>query len=865
MIEIKNLTKKYKTKKKNSCKALNDINLTLPNSGLIFVLGKSGSGKSTLLNLIGGLDNITKGSITVDGNDISSFKERQYCNYRNTHIGFIFQDYHLIDELTVYDNIVLSLNLRRIEDKNLVINALKKVDLENYENRYPNELSGGERQRVAIARAIVKSPRIILADEPNGNLDSVTSKQIIELLKTLSDQCLVLIVSHNKNDAYKYGDRIIELSKGNIIKDISKNSDYKDDIFIHDNNIYYPSDTILNDKDIELINSNKDKPIIKVNDKYQNTIIKDIKTEKIEIENKKLSIKNSIKLSLNFLKNKIFRILLSSFITSAILVILSLSLTIIFFDSGEIIKKELSSMNSKDIVYVKDISKDITKEYSKSHICEIEDGDIEDIINTGYNGNIYKLYSPALYITNTAFSYGIKQNVIASKSIYVSTSKGTLVCNEEFVKDRFEKFNLLAENKTYEKYGFYITDYIADSLILYKSKYKTYDDLLGPYVPVQACYGYINGVIETNYKEKFSSIIETINHLNEKEFKEYCRSAEYQEFYDYVLNYLAISYSFEPDFIEHFNESCQYNWAGALGMMNFHKDGKVYENTNGYFVADGYNNLKKDLEYNECVFTISQYNSIFNTNYTANNLDTFVPHSITIDFYRNGDTNKQNKRMTIELFIKELIPFHASTIALVSKELFSDLSQHNNICYSLYLDGVNEIDSLTEVMQKNGYGLSSYIASGLYTMTKAVDVFIPIFRLIAIVLCLGIIMILTNFSIKMIKDKYHDIGILKALGTQNKSIGNIFGIQIFMIAILTILMSILGYYFFIDLANGVLISSLKELAPNYVVLDLDFLTFKFHVVYINIILILVLCIISLFLPLIKIKNIKPVKIIKTNE
>ena len=167
----------------------------IQNKGLVFVLGKSGSGKSTLLNLIGGLDNITSGSIIVDGNNISSFKEKEYCDYRNNHVGFIFQDYHLIDELTVYDNIILSLNLRRIEDKNDVVNALKKVDLEGYENRYPTELSGGERQRVAIARAIVKKPRIILTDEPTWNLDTNTATVIIRILKELSKDCLILIVS----------------------------------------------------------------------------------------------------------------------------------------------------------------------------------------------------------------------------------------------------------------------------------------------------------------------------------------------------------------------------------------------------------------------------------------------------------------------------------------------------------------------------------------------------------------------------------------------------------------------------------------------------------------------------------------------
>ena len=196
MIKITSLTKIYKSKRRRKCRALSNINLTLPDTGLVFVLGKSGSGKSTLLNLIGGLDNITSGSVEVDGNDLAKFREKDFCNYRNTHIGFIFQDYHLIEELTVYDNIALSLNLRRMDDREKVLAALARVDLAGYEDRYPAELSGGEQQRVAIARAIVKKPRIILADEPTGNLDTNTATAVITLLKELSKECLILIVSH---------------------------------------------------------------------------------------------------------------------------------------------------------------------------------------------------------------------------------------------------------------------------------------------------------------------------------------------------------------------------------------------------------------------------------------------------------------------------------------------------------------------------------------------------------------------------------------------------------------------------------------------------------------------------------------------
>ena len=259
MIKITSLNKTYKSKKRRKCHALNDICLTLPDSGLIFVLGKSGSGKSTLLNLIGGLDSVSSGSIQVDGNDLARFKEKDFCNYRNSHIGFIFQDYHLIDELTVYENIRLSLDLENKAEDHLIGEALARVDLAGYEERYPTELSGGEQQRVAIARAIVKKPRIILADEPTGNLDTHTARAIVELLKELSTDCLILIVSHNINDANNYADRIIELKKGQIISDKTRNPDFLDEVSLQNGELIYPQGLALSDTDIDFINNNNSK------------------------------------------------------------------------------------------------------------------------------------------------------------------------------------------------------------------------------------------------------------------------------------------------------------------------------------------------------------------------------------------------------------------------------------------------------------------------------------------------------------------------------------------------------------------------------------------------------------------------------
>lgn len=223
MLEIKNLTKVYRSKTGESVCALDDVSVSFPESGMVFILGKSGSGKSTLLNVIGGLDGYDNGEFIIRGKSSKSFKGSDFDAYRNTFIGFIFQEYNILDDFTVGANIALALELQgKKATSESINNILAQVDLVNYAKRKPNELSGGQKQRVAIARALVKEPQIIMADEPTGALDSNTGKQIFDTLKQLSREKLVLIVSHDRDFAEKYADRIIELSDGKIISDVTK-------------------------------------------------------------------------------------------------------------------------------------------------------------------------------------------------------------------------------------------------------------------------------------------------------------------------------------------------------------------------------------------------------------------------------------------------------------------------------------------------------------------------------------------------------------------------------------------------------------------------------------------------------------------
>ena len=223
MLKLENITKIYEGKNFKQI-ALNDVTLAFRNNEFVSILGPSGSGKTTLLNIIGGLDKYTYGNLIIDGVSTRKYKERDWNNYRSKKVGFIFQSYNLINHQTVLSNVLLSLNIAgkpKKESIKLAKKVLKHVELENYIKKKPKELSGGQMQRVAIARALVTNPDIILCDEPTGALDSQTSIQIMELLKKISKEKLVIMVTHNVTLANKYSDRVIALNDGVITYDTS--------------------------------------------------------------------------------------------------------------------------------------------------------------------------------------------------------------------------------------------------------------------------------------------------------------------------------------------------------------------------------------------------------------------------------------------------------------------------------------------------------------------------------------------------------------------------------------------------------------------------------------------------------------------
>lgn len=291
MIRIDKLNKYYNKGRKNQICAINNTSIELPDKGLVVLLGPSGCGKTTLLNAIGGMDKVDKGNIYINGKRITRRFSCKIDEIRNLEIGYIFQDYKLIDNMSVYDNVSIALKMIGIKDKKEIKNRvdyiLDRLSIYRYRHRPSGMLSGGERQRVGIARALVKNPDIILADEPTGNLDSKNTIEIMNIIKSISRDKLVILVTHEVDIAKFYADRVIEIVDGCIDKDYeNKNNndlDYRIDNKFYLKDFKYYKENKDNDINIDYYSDSRDKLNLVIIVKNGNIYIKNKDNEKIEV------------------------------------------------------------------------------------------------------------------------------------------------------------------------------------------------------------------------------------------------------------------------------------------------------------------------------------------------------------------------------------------------------------------------------------------------------------------------------------------------------------------------------------------------------------------------------------------------------
>lgn len=523
MLEIKNLTKIYKNKVGADVKALDDISLKFPETGMVFLLGKSGSGKSTLLNVCGGLDNPTSGEIIVKGRSSKDFTQSDFDSYRNTFVGFIFQEYNILNEFTVYDNIALALELQDKEvNSKIVEELLEKVDLKDYGKRKPNTLSGGQKQRIAIARALIKNPEIIMADEPTGALDSQTGAQVLDTLKKLSKDTLVIVVSHDREFALNYGDRIIELKDGKVISDVTKTSEKQNEI---SKNVSVIGDTLSiksgadlsqsdfdsikefikstksdvvlskNDKDIDAlkksakINDKGEKEVFKNTDK-ESLVLKSYTEEDSKFIKSKLPLRHAFKIGISSMKNKPFRLFMTVVLVSVAFMLFGLLSTMMFYSSENTFK---DTLNKSDYKYMK-ISKlykvkntsysngEEVYKYTDTVQTTLSERDFQNLKEKYGNEVFYSVYSGFSYSAQNTMSRYYKTSVNnfaymeSDNSIY-STIVGSYPKNDNEILLSSYIVDSMIHNMPYDDKGNAISlkdrdDIIGKSIKFVNNTYK---------------------------------------------------------------------------------------------------------------------------------------------------------------------------------------------------------------------------------------------------------------------------------------------------------------------------------------------------------------------------------------------------------
>lgn len=427
MLEVKGLKKFYKSKSGNTVKALNGVTLSFPERGMIFLLGKSGSGKSTLLNVCGGLDTPTDGEVIVKGKSSKDFTQSDFDSYRNTFVGFVFQEYNILNEFSVENNIALALELQGKEKNQAAVDKiLKEVDLEDYGKRKPNTLSGGQKQRIAIARALIKDPEIIMADEPTGALDSNTGKQVFDTLKKLSKDKLVLVVSHDREFAETYADRIIELKDGKVISDVSKTAEkqeilnnnvsivgnsvlcVKDGSHLGEEDFQFIKDFLKQNKNALICSDEKDvnnfKKTARINDDGYKEVFNDTDEDKIvkkkytEKDSKfissKLPMKRAFTMGISGLKSKPFRLIVTSLLCTFAFVLFGLLSTMMLYDGDAVFKESITKSDYTRIKAIKQYQINsefysgdtLESEYSYMVPTRMTKDEVDNFANTFGNG-----------------------------------------------------------------------------------------------------------------------------------------------------------------------------------------------------------------------------------------------------------------------------------------------------------------------------------------------------------------------------------------------------------------------------------------------------------------------------------------------
>ncbi len=709
MLELKKVSKIYKTKS-NDVAALNDVDLYFEDNGLVFITGKSGSGKTTLLNVIGGLDNFSSGEILIKGKSTKDFSKSDYDSYRNTYIGFVFQEYNLLDNMTIEKNIALATQLQGIkDDKQKIEQILQKVDLQDILSRRPQELSGGQRQRVAIARALVKNPSIIMADEPTGALDTENGLQIMNLLKKLSKEKLVIVVSHDLELANKFADRIIQMKDGKIESDttITKDDSQKTNIVEKSDIISVRRGAQLKANEVKTltaaIKSGKD---VNVTDNL------DVIKKQTKIDKKQeyhdaspfikthLGFFDTIKLGLNTLKSKRIRLAITIILCALAFSIFGMFDSLAIYDEGRLASNTLKSSITPAIT----MTTKITESNKNSYEINFGNSLVQTLSNqTGYD--IKGVYNSFYFGTSAAAELNLNNTepYKISKYYYYKTLRGAI----EFDKADLEKYNFtLLDGRLPQEYDeIAISEYFAYCMLNWHYTYKNADnepkeldsieEIVNPASPLFLTLGTagakqkykIVGIVDAGkINKKFDKMKENFeDHPNMDQI----------EFVNYINNSLHLYGFVKPGFASH----CI---AKHNTLSKFINKAYSYE-----FIANDNNNVKTQRD---SFYTFDSFQKLVNGKLTEENQ--FLPYT----FLDNTKTELSDNEILLDA--NQFSVLYSDIIQTL--KTFADNSVHVYPKFAGYSTEIQQ--ALDELKSKSGQEKMKLLTDALSKLEEIQEV-----------------------------------------------------------------------------------------------------------------------------------------------
>lgn len=858
MIKIDKVSRVYDGE--TPVRALDEVDFTLPEKGMVFVVGKSGSGKSTLLNVLAGFDKPTAGSILFNNKKISDLSNKELDYYRNSTIGFVFQDYCLIESFTAYQNIRMSFDYKNEKSSRKEIDEiLDSVGMKGYGKRYPKQLSAGQKQRIAIARCLAKNPKVILADEPTGNLDSKTTVQILELLKEISKERLIVVVSHNKNDAYKYGDRIIEMSNGKIVSYKYRNENFVNEYISGDDEIILPAKGRLSNEQLEEVNSRikSSKGTLKLKrglDEFLDYESKDIPSTDYINEKTKMGFLNLLKYSWMFFKNHILSFMLVVLIVVCLIVTLSLSIQFSNYN-GELQYKEIIEENDFDSMVIRNLTP-----------AEVETGEIDDFgiefddetLNKLLQKNdieYYELYSYNLPVITSWVSHRVNISYGITKGV-VQGSSSLVVCDKTLLKSSFgdESGNVklkageIKENSD----GIIITDYLADCLIAaFSSKgIVSYEAIVLEETYLLTTYGVkIDAVIDTNYAETYKDVIEEVK----KGIDEV--TDEYSEFMDYLFTKLAFVYTINPNYYQGYiknvkalkpEDQMSYVYKQVLSTDSYKIE---TEEARMYF--------REYLNENELILSYDTYNTLFNTNCSKTDLSEFEKKKVTLTLY-----DSDNKCFVDEEFeIIELTP--SGTYASFDiREKIIDVTYERTGIYAI---NNGKLGELVSYAVENDLLVDSSRMTVVQKAVSVVAVFEDLFTLLLVLMIIAIIVLVVIHTINTYNKNIYNIGVSKSMGAHMSELSFIFAIQMIVFGGLIIALSLVADYYSTNLINDIISNAIPRIVDIPGANTITYLYYNPVITSVSSGLIVVLTIAAIIVPLMAIRVMNPVNIIKSRQ